>query len=99
MRAAAVVAGARVGGRGARIVRPATEIRCLPAAVGDPGFRRRSRPELIADHAPEAIPVLFGHIGEGNLHLNVLRCCADSEPGLYAAMMTLIAQLRRQRQL
>src|SRR5262245_58578592 len=24
---------------------------------------------LIAEHAPEAIPVLFGHIGEGNLHL------------------------------
>ncbi|MCV7361118.1 FAD-binding oxidoreductase [Mycolicibacterium neworleansense] len=47
--------------------------------------------ELIAAHAPEAIPVLFGHIGEGNLHLNVLRCSTDAEAGLYAAMMTLIA--------
>lgn len=46
---------------------------------------------LVADHAPDAIPVLFGHIGEGNLHLNVLRCSTDAEPGLYAAMMTLIA--------
>ncbi|KAA1430368.1 oxidoreductase [Mycolicibacter arupensis] len=42
-------------------------------------------------HAPEAIPVLFGHIGEGNLHLNVLRCSTSAEPGLYAAMMKLIA--------
>ncbi|MBP2450785.1 FAD/FMN-containing dehydrogenase [Mycolicibacterium lutetiense] len=47
--------------------------------------------ELIAVHAPEAIPVLFGHIGEGNLHLNVLRCSTDAEPALYAAMMPLIA--------
>lgn len=35
--------------------------------------------------------MLFGHIGEGNLHLNVLRCSAAAEPGLYAAMMALIA--------
>ena len=34
---------------------------------------------------------LFGHIGEGNLHLNVLRCSTGAEPELYAAMMTLIA--------
>lgn len=46
---------------------------------------------LVARHAPEAIPVLFGHIGEGNLHLNVLRCGADAEAALYAAMMALIA--------
>ena len=30
--------------------------------------------ELVAGHAPDAIPVLFGHIGEGNLHLNLVRC-------------------------
>lgn len=47
--------------------------------------------ELIAGHAPEAIPVLFGHIGEGNLHLNVLRCSTDAEAELYTAMMGLIA--------
>jgi FAD/FMN-containing dehydrogenase len=46
---------------------------------------------LVAEHAPEAIPVLFGHIGEGNLHLNVLRCGTDRERHLYAAMMKLIA--------
>jgi FAD/FMN-containing dehydrogenase len=47
--------------------------------------------ELVASHAPDAIPVLFGHIGEGNLHLNVLRCGADVEHELYSAMMRLIA--------
>jgi FAD/FMN-containing dehydrogenase len=46
---------------------------------------------LFAEHAPGAIPVLFGHIGEGNLHLNVLRCGTDRERHLYAAMMKLIA--------
>lgn len=46
---------------------------------------------VVNQHAPEAIPVLFGHIGEGNLHFNVLRCSVSAEPGLYAAMMTLIA--------
>ncbi|MCW2690705.1 MAG: FAD/FMN-dependent dehydrogenase [Mycobacterium sp.] len=50
--------------------------------------------ELIAMHEPNAIPVLFGHVGEGNLHLNVLRCALDGERegALYAAMMELIAR-------
>jgi FAD/FMN-containing dehydrogenase len=48
--------------------------------------------ELVASHAPNAIPVLFGHIGEGNLHLNVLRCGPDVEDELYSAMMRLIAR-------
>lgn len=49
--------------------------------------------ELIAAHDPEAIPVLFGHIGEGNLHLNIVRSAlaGDSERELYSAMMALIA--------
>ncbi|HEY5150948.1 MAG TPA: FAD-linked oxidase C-terminal domain-containing protein, partial [Mycobacterium sp.] len=46
---------------------------------------------LVAEHAPEAVPILFGHIGEGNLHLNVLRCGTEQERHLYAAMMKLIA--------
>ncbi|PRC52770.1 oxidoreductase, partial [Mycobacterium sp. ITM-2017-0098] len=43
---------------------------------------------------PEAIPVLFGHIGEGNLHLNIVRCTltGDAERELYSAMMSLIEQ-------
>ena len=49
---------------------------------------------LVGEHAPEAIPILFGHIGEGNLHLNVLRCGAEQERQLYAAMMKLIAAHR-----
>lgn len=46
---------------------------------------------LIARHAPRAVPVLFGHVGEGNLHLNVLRCNGDQEALIYPAMMELIA--------
>jgi FAD/FMN-containing dehydrogenase len=46
---------------------------------------------LIRRHAPDALSVLFGHIGEGNLHLNVLRCALEAERDLYAAMMELIA--------
>ena len=51
--------------------------------------------ELVAEHAPDAIPVLFGHIGEGNLHLNLVRCAldADRERELYSAMMGLISRL------
>ena len=51
----------------------------------------RDAGEMVHRHATEALPVLFGHIAEGNLHLNVLRCSADAEAGLYGAMMDLIA--------
>ena len=49
---------------------------------------------LVTEHAADAIPVLFGHIGEGNLHLNLVRCTldADHETRLYTAMMALIAE-------
>jgi FAD/FMN-containing dehydrogenase len=47
---------------------------------------------LVQRHAADAIGVLFGHIGEGNLHLNVLRCTAEQEQELYAPMMDLIAE-------
>jgi FAD/FMN-containing dehydrogenase len=48
---------------------------------------------LVTEYAPEAIPVLFGHIGEGNLHLNLVRCnvSGETERTLYTAMMALIA--------
>ncbi|MGV1089125.1 MAG: FAD-binding oxidoreductase [Mycobacterium sp.] len=55
-----------------------------------PSFSRDAE-MLIARHAPEAVPVLFGHAGEGNLHLNVLRCDTEQETAIYAAMMELIA--------
>lgn len=48
--------------------------------------------ELVSTHAPGAVPVLFGHIGEGNLHLNVLRCPGEQERHLYEPMMDLIAR-------
>jgi FAD/FMN-containing dehydrogenase len=60
----------------------------LPAIAG---FAAESD-ELVAAHAPDAIPVLFGHIGEGNLHLNVVRCGPDAEQELYTPMMELIAR-------
>ena len=56
-----------------------------------PSFAAESA-ELVTQHAPNAIPVLFGHIGEGNLHLNVVRCGPDAERELYAPMMELIAR-------
>jgi FAD/FMN-containing dehydrogenase len=47
-----------------------------------------------AQDAPgqEALPLLFGHVGEGNLHLNVLRCPPKREVELYEPMMDLIAR-------
>jgi FAD/FMN-containing dehydrogenase len=61
-------------------------LRAIPAFAGQSA-------DLVAGHAPDAIPVLFGHVGEGNLHLNVLRCniTGDREQALYSAMMDLIA--------
>lgn len=47
---------------------------------------------LIHTYVADALPVLFGHIGEGNLHLNVLRCPFEREEPVYTAMMDLIAQ-------
>ncbi len=52
----------------------------------------RDAGSLVRRHAADAIGVLFGHIGEGNLHLNVLRCSDEQERDLYAAMMDLIAE-------
>jgi FAD/FMN-containing dehydrogenase len=51
----------------------------------------RDADALLHRHAPNALPVLFGHVSEGNLHLNVLRCGLEAERDLYAAMMDLIA--------
>jgi FAD/FMN-containing dehydrogenase len=51
----------------------------------------RDTDALLHRHSPDALRVLFGHIGEGNLHLNVLRCGLDAERDLYATIMDLIA--------
>ena len=55
-----------------------------------PSFEQQSA-GLIRRHAPMALPLLFGHVGEGNLHLNVLRCDAEQESQIYPEMMNLIA--------
>jgi len=46
---------------------------------------------IAARVAPEARAVLFGHIGEGNLHLNLLGCSVGQEAAIYPEMMALIA--------
>src|SRR5271168_1325485 len=51
----------------------------------------REAAELIHAQGGDALPLLFGHIGEGNLHLNVLRVPLEREKALYAPMMDLIA--------
>src|SRR6201997_2246063 len=50
----------------------------LPA-IG--GFARDAV-ALVHEHVAEAVPLLFGHLGEGNLHLNVLRCPVEREHAL-----------------
>jgi FAD/FMN-containing dehydrogenase len=52
----------------------------------------RDATALIEARAHNALPLLFGHIGEGNLHLNVLRVPLERERELYAPMMDLIAE-------
>lgn len=47
---------------------------------------------LVNALAPAALPLLFGHIGEGNLHLNVLGCGPEAEAMLYRPMMNLIGE-------
>jgi FAD/FMN-containing dehydrogenase len=54
------------------------------------GFAREAA-ELIHAQGGDALPLLFGHIGEGNLHLNVLRVPLEREKALYAPMMDLIS--------
>src|SRR6201997_4904338 len=54
------------------------------SAIG--GFARDAV-ALVHAHVAEALPLLFGHIGEGNLHLNVLRVPLDRERALYEPMM------------
>jgi FAD/FMN-containing dehydrogenase len=55
-----------------------------------PSFERDAG-ALLRRCAPASIPVLFGHVGEGNLHLNVLRCTTEQESEIYPEMMKLIA--------
>ncbi|MCV7122043.1 FAD-binding oxidoreductase [Mycobacterium lacus] len=58
------------------------------SAIG--GFARDAV-ALVHAHVDDALPVLFGHVGEGSLHLNVLRFPLEREQALYPEMMGLIA--------
>ncbi len=49
-------------------------------------------PGAVADAAPAALLVIFGHLAEANLHVNVLRAGDDSET-VTAAVLSLVASL------
>lgn len=50
-------------------------------------------PALIESACPGAVPVIFGHLGEGNLHVNVLGAAGDpdAENAVEAAVLGLVA--------
>lgn len=54
-------------------------------------FERRVR-ETIDAATPGAVPVLFGHVGDGNLHVNILGLDADDERA-DDAVLRLVAEL------
>ncbi len=56
-----------------------------------PEFERRVR-DAIASVAPKAQPVLFGHAGDGNLHVNILGLEPDDERA-DDAVLRLVAEL------
>lgn len=48
--------------------------------------------ERLAAHVPEAVPVLFGHIADGNLHVNVLGLAPDDDRAT-DVVLRLVAEL------
>ncbi len=61
-------------------------LRELPALV-------EALPATVAAVAPAARPILFGHLGEGNLHVNVLDA-GDAAEAVTEAVLRLVAGLR-----
>jgi FAD/FMN-containing dehydrogenase len=49
-------------------------------------------PEVVAAAAPIARPILFGHLGDGNVHVNVLGSDPD-DPAVEEAVLRLVAEL------
>jgi FAD/FMN-containing dehydrogenase len=49
-------------------------------------------PEAVARVAPDARTILFGHLGDGNVHVNVLGARPD-DPAVDEAVLTLTAEL------
>jgi FAD/FMN-containing dehydrogenase len=54
-------------------------------------FESRVR-QAVARAAPGAVPILFGHIGDGNLHVNVLGLAVDDDRAT-DAVLRLVAEL------
>ncbi|GAA0797373.1 FAD-binding oxidoreductase [Spirilliplanes yamanashiensis] len=61
-------------------------LRELPALVA-------ALPDTVAAVAPAARPIVFGHLGEGNLHVNVLDA-GDAAEQVTDAVLRLVASLR-----
>jgi FAD/FMN-containing dehydrogenase len=51
-------------------------------------------PDVVREVAPRAVPILFGHIAEGNVHVNLLAATqADAEGAVTDAVLKLVASL------
>jgi FAD/FMN-containing dehydrogenase len=51
-------------------------------------------PDVVRAVAPRAVPILFGHIAEGNVHVNLLGAePADAEGAVTGAVLRLVADL------
>lgn len=58
-----------------------------------PEFERRL-PGVVREVAPQAVPVLFGHIAEGNVHVNLIGAAeADADGAVSDAVLRLVAGL------
>lgn len=53
-------------------------------------FDRELR-KILSEHWPQAVPVLFGHVGDGNIHVNV--CNVDPSPQTRAALCAAVYHL------
>lgn len=62
----------------------------LPALAG---FERRL-PDVVRAVSPGCLPILFGHIAEGNVHVNLLEATEDDADGAVTdAVLRLVAEL------
>ena len=66
-----VVAAARSHGGGPEPLGPLLPHRRVGAVAGDPGLPGAAFARLAAD-LPDGRPIAYGHIGDGNIHLNVV---------------------------
>jgi FAD/FMN-containing dehydrogenase len=56
------------------------------------GAFEQQLPDVVREVAPKAVPILFGHLAEGNVHLNLLAATeADLDGGVTDAVLRLVA--------